>query len=135
MKSKAGLWIDTKKAVIVIITDKKIEKKLIESNVDTQLGRIDGVRSTTRFESRLVPPDDNHERDLTGHLNKYYDEVISCIHDAESILIFGPGETKGKLLKHMGKTKSNIIIETTDKMTDRQIVAKVQKYFQKQQDE
>jgi integrase len=32
MKSIAGLWIDHRKAVIVFITDKKIEKKTITSN-------------------------------------------------------------------------------------------------------
>ena len=29
-----------------------------------------------------------------GHLANYYDELIACIGDAETILIFGPGEAK-----------------------------------------
>ncbi|MGB2630260.1 MAG: hypothetical protein WBD17_03385, partial [Candidatus Omnitrophota bacterium] len=70
----------------------------------------------------------------TGHLNIYYDAVISCIRDAEAILIFGPGEAKGELKKRIVKNKlcNRIVgIETIDKMTDRQIAAKVRRYFVK----
>jgi len=40
-----------------------------------------------------------------GHLANYYDEVIACIGDAETILIFGPGEAKGELKKRMERDK------------------------------
>jgi hypothetical protein len=69
-----------------------------------------------------------------GHLDIYYDEVISCIRDAESILIFGPGEAKGELAKRIDKNKINgriIAVEPVDEMTDPQIVAKVRQYFLK----
>ncbi len=44
---------------------------------------------------------------FTGHLNIYYDEVISCIRDAESILIFGPGEAKGQV-KNVLREKNSV---------------------------
>jgi len=59
--------------------------------------------------------------------------VISYIRDAESILLFGPGEAKGELEKRLsaqGLGKRIVGIETTDKMTDRQVVAKVRQHFQ-----
>ena len=80
-----------------------------------------------------MPADDSRQRKLTGHLNIYYDAVIACIRDAESILIFGPGEAKGELKKRLegNKLSGRIVgIETIDKMTDRQIAAKVRQYFQ-----
>jgi hypothetical protein len=129
-----GLWIDHRKAVIVFVVDKKIEKKLINSKVEKQLGRFDGIRSTTSYESQLVPADDSQERDFMGHLDIYYDEIISCIHDAESILIFGPGEAKGELAKRIDRNKINgriIAVEPVDEMTDPQIVAKVRQRFLK----
>ena len=76
--------------------------------------------------------DDSRERKFTGHLNIYYDAVIACIRDAESILIFGPGEAKGELQKRIKKTNLGgriVGIETVDKMTDRQIESKVRQYF------
>ena len=136
MKSIAGLWIDHNKAVIVFITDKKIEKKTITSNGEKQPGRIDGVRSMTPYDSQYVHADDSLQKDFTGHLNIYYDEVISYIRDAEAIFIFGPGEAKGELKKRL--KKDSLVeriagIETNDKMTDRQIEAKIKKYFKDHQ--
>jgi hypothetical protein len=78
--------------------------------------------------------DDTRERKFTGHLNIYYNAVIASIRDAESILIFGPGEAKGELKKRLEGDKLGgriVSIETVDKMTDRQIAAKVRQHFAK----
>ena len=133
MKRTVGLWIDHRKALVVAITDKGEEMKLIISRVEKQPGRFGGIRSSTSYESQLVPADDSQQRKLTVHLNIYYDAVIACIRDAESILIFGPGEAKGELQKRIkrAKLRGHIVgFETSDKMTDRQISAKVLQYFQ-----
>ena len=50
------------------------------------------------YEAQQVPADDSREARLTGTLNIYYYAVIACIRDAESILIFGPGEGKAEEL-------------------------------------
>jgi hypothetical protein len=53
-------------------------------------------------------------------------------HHAESILLFGPGEAKGELRKRLERDKLGgriVAVETVDKMTDRQIAAKVRGYF------
>ncbi len=81
-----------------------------------------------------APAADSRQRMLTGYLNIYYDAVIASIRDAESILIFGPGDAKGELKKRLKRNNLGgriVGIETVDKMTDRQIAAKVRKYFQK----
>jgi stalled ribosome rescue protein Dom34 len=101
MKTTAGLWIDHRKAVIAIISEDGVETLEILSNVEKQSGRLAGARSTTAYESQRAPTDDSHEREFTGHLNKYYDEVIAEIRDAESLLLFGPGEAKGELKKRL----------------------------------
>lgn len=133
MKMTAGLWIDHRKAVIVIVSKKGEEATMeIRSNVEKQPGRFDGVRSTTPYEAQMVKADDSRERKFTGQLDHYYAEVIAAIRGAESILIFGPGEAKGELKNHLDQAKLGgkiIAIETIDKMTDRQIVAKVREYF------
>jgi hypothetical protein len=133
MKTTIGLWIDHRKAVIVAVKGDKEDVKEIPSNVEKQLGRSAGVRSTTPFEPQLVPADDSQERGLTGHLDKYYDEVITHLHGAEKILVFGPGEAKDELVKRIEKgSLSRCIagVETADKMTVPQIAAKVRKYAQ-----
>jgi stalled ribosome rescue protein Dom34 len=118
MKTTVGLWIDHRKAVIAIVSAEGEETKEIRSNVEKQPGRFAGVRSTTSYEPQQVQADDSHEREFTGHLNQYYAEVIAAIRDAESILIFGPGEAKGELKKRLERDKLGA-----------QIAAKVREYF------
>jgi stalled ribosome rescue protein Dom34 len=128
MKSAVGLWIDHREAVIVVVTDKGEETKRMKSNMEKHVRFSGGSRSEEGS------ADDQRDRQFTAHLNKYYDKVISQIHDAEAILIFGPGEAKGefeKRLANKGLGERVVGLETVDKMTDHQIAAKVRQYFQK----
>ena len=85
-----GLWIDHSKAIIVAMTDQGEETALIISKVEKQLRRSGDSPLKGPSEPQQVPADDSRQRVLTGHLNVYYDAVIACLGDAESILVFGP---------------------------------------------
>jgi hypothetical protein len=87
--------------VIVVITDNGEETKLIIAKVEKQLRRSGDSPLKGPYEAQQVPLDDSRQRDFTGHLNIYYDAVIACIRDAESILLFGPGEAKGEIEKRL----------------------------------
>ena len=132
MKNVVGLWIDHRKASLVFIVDNIEESKIITSGIETQGGQNEIIQSSTIDESQRHQADDSRERDKTGHLNKYYDEVILNIREAEEIFIFGPGEAKGELKKRIenkGLIGNVVQIETIDKMTEPQISAKVRNYF------
>jgi hypothetical protein len=132
MKTAAGLWIDHRKAIIVTLSEKGEKTQEILSNVERQLGRFNGKRSTASFESQLVQKDDRQQRGFTKHLNGFYDKVLSYISDAKSVLIFGPGEAKGELKKLMEQNNLHdrvVVTESADKMTDRQIAARARHYF------
>ena len=129
MKKEVGLWIDHKKTVIVIITDGREEIKLITSHLKGDTRPPGGWDAHSGKDYRS---DDQQDRRFTGHLHIYYDEVIAFIHDAESILIFGPGEAKGELKKRIeSKALPGRIVgvETVDEMTEPQIAARVRKHF------
>jgi hypothetical protein len=122
MKKQVGLWIDHRKAVIVIVTEAGEEIKEITSSMEKH------VRFTGGTASEDGSTEDVRDRQFGNHLNSYYDEVIGLIRGADSIQIFGPGEAKGELkkrLEHEGLNEQAITVETADKMTDRQIAAKV----------
>lgn len=132
MSTKTGLWIDHRKAVVVFVTATGEEIKQIPSNIEKQLRRTGSTPLQGNFESQQVPADDSRQRIFTGQLNTFYDEVIACIRDAESILIFGPGAAKDQLKERLeenslGDRVSGV--ETVDKMTDPQIAAKVRQFF------
>jgi hypothetical protein len=132
MRTKVGLWIDHRKAIVVTVTDKGEEMGLIISTVHKQLRRAGDSPLKGPYEQQQVPADDSRQRTFTGHLNIYYDAVIASIGDPESILIFGPGEAKGELKKRLTSKKLGgriVKVEPVDKMTDRQIAAKVRRHF------
>jgi stalled ribosome rescue protein Dom34 len=122
MNKTVGLWIDHKKAVIVLVDGKDTELKLVTADIEKQ-HRQSGVET---------PADDIRQRKSTEELSGFYDEVISCIRGAEEILILGPGEAKGELSKRLEKdnlSRRIVGIKTSDKMTDKQIVAMVRGHF------
>jgi hypothetical protein len=126
MKKEIGLWIDHRKAVIVIIKDEEEEIKEITSRMEKH------VRYKSSNEMETNAGEDVRDRKFGNHLNSYYDEVIAVIRDADTIQIFGPGEAKGELekrIEHEGLKSHILAIETVDKMTDRQISAKVWEHF------
>jgi hypothetical protein len=115
------LWIDHRKAIIVTITAEGEETKEINSDMEKHVRFASGSSEDGSSE-------DVRDRHFGNHLNSFYDKVIACLREADSIQIFGPGEAKGELEKLLEKEglKGRIFeIEAMDKMTDRQIAAKV----------
>lgn len=132
MKSSVGVWIDHRKAIVVAITDKGEEIRLVISSVQKQLRRSGDSPLKGRYEDLRVPAEDSSQRAYEGHLSIYYDAVIAATRDAEAILIFGPGMAKGELKKRLvrGKLGARIAgVETVGRMTDRQIAAIVRERF------
>ena len=130
MNKNAGVWIDHKEAIIVFAAtgaDTAEETKKMQSGMEKH------VRYSGREASEGIS-EDHRDRQYATHLNQYYDDVITQLHDATSILIFGPGEAKGefkKRLEHKGPDARIVGVETTDKMTDNQIAAKVREHYKK----
>jgi hypothetical protein len=128
MNRQAGIWIDHKQAFVVFMGDAPETTKRLESGMEKH------VRFSGHAASQEGAADDQRDRQFAAHLDKYYDEVIACVRDAQSILILGPGEAKGELEKRFaskGLGARIVGVETVDKMTDHQIAAKVRKHYQK----
>jgi hypothetical protein len=124
MKRNVGVWIDHRKAVIVSLGEKREEIREIQSDMEKHIRFSGGAQ--------VASAEDQRDRRFTGHLDRYYDKVISSIHDADSILILGPGEAKGEFEKRLrtGPFGARIVgIETMDKMPYDQLAAKVREHF------
>ena len=128
MKKQIGLWIDHRETVIVTLGEHGEETRRIESGMEKHVRFSGGSASGERS------GEDQRDQRFTDHLNRYYDEVISYLRDAESLLLFGPGEAKGELktrLAYKGLGGRIVEVATEDKMTERQIAAKVRQHFLK----
>lgn len=129
---KSGVWIDHRKAVIVSLTPTGESTTVIESGVEKHLERSGDSPMKGPYEPAQVPADDSRQRALTGDLNRYYDTVVAALRPAEGLILFGPGEAKGELKKRLERAKLGgrvLAITTEDKMSDRQVAARVREYF------
>jgi hypothetical protein len=132
MTGKAGVWIDHRRAVLVSLTAAGEHTTTILSKVEKHPERGGDSPLKGAYEASQVPADDSRQRALTGELNIYYDSVIAALREFETLLLFGPGEAKSELHRRMVKMNLGArvsAVETQDKMTDPQIVAKVRAHF------
>jgi hypothetical protein len=130
MNKKIGLWVDYREAVIVVLTDKVEQITRIKSDAEKQIRFPGGSRKDGQQKTEAV-----RDKKLEQHHGKYFDDIVAHIRDAGFIQIFGPGEAKGGLVKRLendGLKERVIEIETMDKMTDNQIVAKAREFFNKE---
>lgn len=126
--NRAGVWIDHRKAVVVTIAAGTVTESESIRQVTSEMEKHVRYSGAAQEDSA----EDQRDRRFTGHLNKYYDEVVACLRDATSILIIGPGEAKAELAARLGIAglRERIVgIETADKMTDPQIAAAVRQRF------
>jgi NADPH-dependent 2,4-dienoyl-CoA reductase/sulfur reductase-like enzyme len=124
MNENVGIWIDHKSAVIVSISDGDVATKTLESGVEGHprySGQHDGG-GEKKYEQR-------HGQQL----HRYYDDVINRVGSPDAILIIGPGEAKLELAERLRRSKAlsgrAVDVETVDKLTEPQIVAKVKQHF------
>jgi hypothetical protein len=134
MKRQTGIWIDSSKAIIVCLDGKKESITEIDSDIENKThhhregnkGTFSGNHhstSETQFENRI------HEQ--TKH---YMDAVIDYVKKSDELYVFGPAGAKTQLKKRIQEER--IItpdklkgIDTSDKMTVNQIVAKVRDFY------
>ena len=124
MSHDVGVWIDHKKAVIVSIAEGQVSSRTLESDVGAH-PHYSGSREgggEKKYEER-------HNQDL----DRYYDDVIGQFGEPDALLLFGPGEAKLQLKERLGRSKGPseriVAVESTDKLTDPPIVAKVKEHY------
>ncbi len=133
MTKEVGLWIDHKRAMIVILSEAGENIQQIESNAARHSRYHGATHPKSPYSAQYQKGDDQLDRQLVEKLNKYYNNISELVRGADSLLIFGPGEAKHELHKRL--TQLNLLpasttLQTADKMTDPQISALVHRHFQ-----
>ena len=124
MGHDVGIWIDHERAVIVRASGESTMSETVES----------GVGGHPRFGGELVDGGEKKYEERHGqNLDRYFDAVIDKLAGPERLLIFGPGEAKGELERRFRHSKAHagcrVDVETTDKLSESQVVARVKEYF------
>jgi hypothetical protein len=133
MNHKVGIWIDHKRAVIVFASADGVTAKTLESEIGPHAQYSGRAGAQTSDGPHEGGGEKKYEQRYGQHLDQYYDEVIRELGQPEALLIFGPGQAKLQLKERLSRSKAlseRIVgIETTDKLTDPQIVAKVKEHY------
>jgi hypothetical protein len=134
---KIGLWMDQSHALFLGYAD---EKGVLLEDLPSAIvsrSRIAGEGSDT---TRLGPspgPASNHEKKKnnihSNQLNAYFQQLEKKLMDKEELLLMGPGVTKTHFFHHLQGNKhfSKLKIEVVDadKMSEKQLLAKVKQKF------
>jgi hypothetical protein len=143
MKKIVGIWMDYKKAYIATITwaeykhENQFETEMITtivSDVERHVRLSGGSRTAkTPWGPQEVAVDGKMKERRKHQLKKYYRELIRIVQQADSTLIMGPGEAKKGLKTEIEKSKKLAQkiakLETQDKMSEQQIIARVRSFF------
>lgn len=133
MTNHIGVWIDRKQAVLVILNEQGEQIRRLASGVSKRIQTDRKARSKNPNGTQPLPAEDRKDRQFIEKLNQYYETVTASLRDAASVFIFGPGEAKLELERMLARQKAAppiLAVEPADKMTERQIAAKVRKRFQ-----
>lgn len=141
MRKHVGIWLDHRRAWVVSLVkgnlpprDDEVIFETFKSNMERKVRLSGGSRTRkTPYGPQDIAVDGTMERRIKQQLRDYYRAIIAYIQDADRIIIFGPGEAKFEFKKEIEKARGVAHkikgVETTDKMTEKQIIAKVKKFY------
>ncbi|MFE3847033.1 hypothetical protein ACFX5D_03510 [Flavobacterium sp. LB3P45] len=134
MKRQTGIWIDTSKAIIVTLEGGKDEKiSEIDSDVENNVYHDKEGNKGTFSGGHHGNSESKFENRKKEQLDFFIKEVLSYVKGADELFVFGPAETKIRLEQKIQDEKlfANKLkaVETADKMTLNEIVAKVKKFY------
>jgi hypothetical protein len=113
MATKAGVWIDHRQAIVVLVGDAGDEIKKIKSGIKPSRPG-DGSNRANSYTPNDFVAEDRLGRRASNELNKFYDEVIATLLGSKALLILGPGEAKGEFLKRLKSKKlGGVTIDVT----------------------
>jgi hypothetical protein len=133
MKKKIGIWIDHKEAILVTIEGGQTMVERIESNAESHFRPSGGWKAAGSSVAQSVSKEQKADERRKHQFHNFYQMVIKKVDKADNIVIFGPGEAKLELAKEIEKIKGQhdriAAVKASDRLTENQIVAKVESFF------
>jgi hypothetical protein len=133
MAKLVGVWIDHNKAISVTIDGDTTTIETTESGVEGHFRLSGGWRTRTPYGPQSIVSEQKPDERRRHQLHAYYKKLVAGLRGADSIYIFGPGEAPHEVVKELELSKllaaKLAAVERADKMTDRQVAARVKKFF------
>lgn len=155
MKKRAGVWVDTEKAVVISLIENEHQMNVVHPQPGKRLPKMPKSPKafhsiiSSMIEKRLRIPGDTKEFSKSGthhfstelknehkhknEKNQYFRNIIQEIKNIDEVVLFGPStakkELESQILKDPQLYNHLKAVESTDNMSDNQMVRWVENYF------
>jgi len=135
MKNNIGIWIDTKQAIVVKLSNNHHSFKKIESNIVAR-ERVPGEsKKFGRFGGQYLTYEKNRTNKKKEQIGAYLKTLFKEMTNSDAIVVFGPSNMKNVLAKEIKNNlqlKNNLVgVVNSEQLTDNQIVAWVKNFYSK----
>ncbi len=129
IENRIGIWIDHKHAYLFKISADGSEMEDQKSEI-----HIPDEENLIRFDRDPFSQSEKQHHELSEEL-KYFKKIIEILKNEDYVYLFGPGNAKIELNNIIDKEGKHfpckvLAIETADKLTQNQMLQKVNKYFE-----
>ena len=133
MKKNIGIWIDTKQAVVIKLSNSTHSIKKIESNIETR-ERVPGEsKKYGRFGNQYITYEKNRLNRRNEQTKYFLKNLLKEIENCESVVILGPSNMKNNFAKEIKNNMqfSNKLagIANSNLLTENQMIAWVKKFY------
>ena len=126
-----GIWLDTRKAVIVTLTP-NVNLEVLRSNIEENRPK-GGSRSKSPNGPVITIKEKGFLEKRKHQSNAFFKDIVDRIKESDNLYIMGPSQSKNELNDYLMKQHTfspNIIkLDPADSMTDNQIIAQVKQIF------
>lgn len=103
----AGIWMDHRKAVTVILGKENLDMSIIESDAKSPSRISGGHRQVAPYAQDIVA-EDHRQRKCTAEMTEYFHKIYRRIKTADELVLIGPGEARKQFINFLMQQRSSI---------------------------
>lgn len=104
----AGIWMDHRKAVTVILGDENLDMSIIESNAEAPSKTSGGHHQVAPYAHQDVVAEDHRRRKYDAETSEYFHKIYRRIKSADELVLIGPGEARKQFINFLMQQRSPI---------------------------
>jgi len=133
--NKMGIWLDHKKAIVVMLDDANGACKInhVESGAESNFHFHGGWKSSGSNIAQSIVHERTAEERRKHQYHDFYQKIIKVCNKPGHLFIFGPAEAKLELKKEIDKIKQSALtvddVEACDRLSEHEIISKVKEHY------
>ena len=134
VKKRVGVWLDHSKAHFIDLSQGPAIVETAFSSKESEVRYQGETGNGTLLGNNRATNSESHAHNRAQEImQEYYHVLTDRLKNYDDILLFGAGGAKDELYNKLSTDKhfadKNIRVETADKLTENQMVARVKTYF------